>query len=134
VPVEKFSHEPVITFEMDKDRPGFTRREDDRNFGRTFSPLDVIEEIKFPIEDVLIQKEQRAQRLVLCRGSYMFVRRKVSKKSPDFFFSHRVGMAFAVEENEASYPVDVGLLRANAVVLYAQMLPHSVEELGLRTR
>ena len=64
----------------------------------------------------------------------MFLRGKVSKESPDFFFSHRFGMAFAVKENEAPYPIDISLLCANAVVPYAQVLPNPIEELGLGNR
>jgi hypothetical protein len=43
----------------------------------------------------------------------------MSEKFGDFFFAHFIGMTFAMKENEASDPVDVGLFSADAVVFDA---------------
>src|SRR5919106_6195714 len=89
-----------------------------RRFGNT---LDVIDEVEFSLEHLLVKKKQCAESLVLSRCGDALFDREMSEKLGDFFFAHFVRMAFAVEKNEAANPIDVGLLGADGVMFHAQM-------------
>ena len=53
------------------------------------------------------------------------------EEGADFLLAHFVGMPFAMKKNEATNPVDISLLRADAVAFYAQIAACSIEQLGL---
>jgi hypothetical protein len=101
--------------------------EHDRNFCRTFDPLHVVDEIEFAIEHLLVEKKQRGESLVLSRGGNVFLGGQMSQECGDFRFAHFFWMAFAVKENKAPAPIDVGLLGADAVMLQAQLPADAVE-------
>ena len=105
----------------------FGRRENDRQFCRTGDPLDVINEIEFSIEHLLVKKQQRAEGLILSgRGDILF-NGEMSEKSADFFLAHFVRVTFAMKENVTANPIDVRLLGADRVMFYAQMPPDTVK-------
>jgi hypothetical protein len=103
-------------------------------FGGRFNPLDVIDEIEFSFKNLLIQEQEGAERLILGGGGNMSLDSHVCEKGSDFCLAHFVWMAFAVEKNEAANPIEVGLFRADAVMLNAQMLTHTIEQLWRRSR
>lgn len=128
--VEKFPHELIRAVELIKNGARFRSGEYDRNFRRSFHALDVIHEIQLSLEDLLVKKEQRRQRLVLGRGGDMVLHRQTRQEDADFPFAHLFRMAFCMEEDEAANPIDVGLLRSEAVVLDAQMPADAIEQSG----
>lgn len=52
----------------------------------------------------------------------------MGEESGDLRFAHLSGMALLVEEDEASDPIDINGLGANAVVLDPQMPADTVEQ------
>ena len=108
----------------------FVAGEDDGDSWRAGDALDLIHETELSLENLLIKKEQRAERLVLSGRGNVALDRKVSQERADLFFAHRVRMAFVVEDDETSNPIDVSLFGADAVMLNAQMPADAVEELG----
>jgi len=79
-----------------------------------------VDEVSQPFElsaqDLLIEKQQRRECLVLGRRTDFGVARQVRKVGADLGLAHRLGVAFFVKENEPTNPADVGLLRSRAVV------------------
>ena len=56
-PVEKMDHEAVVAFELREHSARLRTSEDDWNFGWAFYPFDLVDEVEFPIEDLLIEEE-----------------------------------------------------------------------------
>jgi hypothetical protein len=77
---------------------------------------------------VLVEEKQRAEGLILSRGGDVQIRREVAEKRRDLRLAHLVGVAFAVEENEPPYPIDIGLLGAYGIALYSQMPTDAVQQ------
>ena len=90
-------------------------------------------ELKFAVEDVLVKEEQRTEGLVLGGGGDVAVKVEMGEKGGDFFFAHLVGMAFAVEEDEAANPIEVSVFCADAVTFDAKMPADAVEKCGRRS-
>jgi hypothetical protein len=67
-------------------------------------------------EDVAIQEEHRAERLVLRGGGHVAVGGECARECGDRLGPELPGMALAMEEDEATDPADVRLLRPAAVV------------------
>ena len=128
MPVKEVCHEAVIAFQPSEDATCFGRGKDDRQFGWTPHTLHSRDKIEFPVEDLLIEKKQGAQCLVLSGSRYLSFNREVAEESGDLRFAHLSGMALLVEEDEASDPIDVNGLGANAVVLDPQMPADTVEQ------
>jgi hypothetical protein len=122
------NHEAVIAFYVGKHGARFCPGEDDREFGRAPDTLHSNDEIEFPIEDLLIEKKQGAQRLILGGSSHVSFNREVAEEGGDFGFAHFVGMPLSMKEDEASNPIDVGLFGAQAVMLYAQVPADAIQE------
>jgi hypothetical protein len=61
-------------------------------------------------EDLLVQKHDGTQRLTLRRGSDMAFHSEMGEELLDFLPAHLARMPFAVKENEAPYPTQVGSL------------------------
>lgn len=72
-PVEKMDHEAVVALEVREHGARLGTGEGDWNLWRAFDPFDLVDEVEFPIEDLLVEEEQRAEGLVLGGGSNMFL-------------------------------------------------------------
>jgi hypothetical protein len=81
------------------------------------------------VEDCLIEKEQRAQGLILCGRRDMTINGQVGQKRFDFHLSHLGGMAFLMKQNKPLGPIDIGIFRPDGVMLRAQDVPHLIEQL-----
>jgi hypothetical protein len=99
----------------------------DRQTGWPFSAFDTFEPADFLLQNFLVQKEQSAQRLILCRRRHFSIARQRSEKLSHFYFIHLARMTFAVEKNEAPNPIDVRLLSAKAVVFATQRIANAIE-------
>lgn len=71
---------------------------------------------EWSIQDLLVQEQQRRQRLVLRRRAHLRLRRQVREVRPDLGLGHRVRVSLPVKEDEAADSPHVGLLRPGAVV------------------
>jgi hypothetical protein len=98
------------------------------NLRRPGDALDLVHEIELSLEYLGVKKEQGAERLVLSGRSDMALDGKVGEERGDFLFSHGVGVAFIVEEDEATNPVEINGLSANAVMLDAQVPADAIEQ------
>ena len=72
--------------------------------------------------------------MILGRSRYVSLDRKVGQKALDLGFAHGVRMALPMEQDESFYPVPIGLLGADAIMLQAQTLADPVQESGLGAR
>src|SRR5207248_6706812 len=128
--VEQFAHQPVIAFKLAEDRAGFGRREHHWQLRRTRHAFDAVDEIQFPIEDLLIKKQQRAERLVLSRRGNISLNREMTQEIRNLLFAHLVWMSFFVKQNETARPVEVRFLGTDGVTLRAQKPANAIEQLG----
>src|SRR5262245_450948 len=93
-----------------------------------FRPDDVVEPRQLDVENVAVQEEQCAQRLVLGRGRDLAVDGERGQERGYFGRAHLDRVPLAVEEDVPPDPVNVGLLGAAAVVPGADGLADAVEE------
>src|SRR5438067_1805926 len=121
-------HKAIITLEMSKDGTRFAFSKDDGEPRGTANALDAVDELQFPIEDVLVEKEQSREGLVLSRSGDVTIDSKMAQKCRDVFFGELTRVTFAVKKNKAADPIDIGLLGANAVTLDPQMPANAVEK------
>src|SRR5437870_8902362 len=110
-------HKAIIILEMSKDGTRFAVTKDHGQSSRAADALDAVDELQFPIEDVLVEKEQSREGLVLGRSGDVTIDRKMAQKCRDVFFGELTRVTFAVKKNKAADPIDIGLLGANAVTL-----------------
>ena len=82
------------------------------------------------LENVLVEEEQSAERLVLRGRRDVAVDGEIAQEVVNFGFRHFDGMAFAVEQDELPGPVVVGVLGANGVVADAAGVAKAIEEFG----
>src|SRR4051794_18783504 len=104
-----------------------------KNYGKTCRFARAFHRIQptdFLFEHLLVKKEQRAQRLILSRGSDVAIASQGGQKSCYLRFSHLGGVTFAVEKNVSPDPIDVGLLGSDAVMLQANDVADEIEQFG----
>src|SRR2546423_807837 len=106
----------------------FPAREHDRDLRRALHPFDVVEEIEFTFQNLLVEKKQRGEGLVLSGGRNLFFDGQKAKEGCNLLLAHFVGVPFVMEENEAADPIDVGLLGPQAVMLHAQVPVDALEQ------
>ena len=102
-------------------------REHDRKLRRARNALNVVDEIEFSVEHLLVEKEQRAESLILGGCSDIPFDRQMGEKSGDFLLAHFVRMPLAMKENVTANPIDVGLFGADGVMFHAQMPADPIE-------
>ncbi len=105
--VEQARHQPLLAGEPFAQSRCFISGENHRQTTRLFHPRDTIEPGQLPIQHHPIKKKQRTERLILCRRSHIPVNGKMRKKRLDFLFTHLIRVAFIVEQNKPTYPVDI---------------------------
>lgn len=81
------------------------------------------------VQDVAIEKEQGAERLVLRGGSNILIDGEIGQEGLHLGRPHLLGMALVVEEDEAPDPVGIGLAGARRVVHQADGVIHLFEQL-----
>ena len=82
------------------------------------------------MQDVTVQEQQPAQRLVLGGRGHFALDGQGTEEAGDLGGAHLGGTTLGVEENVLADPSYVGLLGAAAAVAKAVGFPHAVEELG----
>jgi len=80
------------------------------------------------VEDIPVEEEHSAERLVLGGGGHLPDDGQVGKEIPEFACAYIFRVAFVVEQDEVANPVDVGLFGAAGVVFEAQGVANLVEE------
>jgi hypothetical protein len=94
-------------------------REHHRQAGRTPGAHQVVDPRHVAAEDVPVEEQQRAERLVLRGGGHGAGRGQCVQERRDRLVPQLAGMAPAVEDDEAANPGHVGLLGPSAVVARA---------------
>jgi hypothetical protein len=107
----------------------FSWGKDKGQLRRARNALDVVDEVQFSVEYLLIKKQQRTESLILSRCGDALLDSEMSEKVGDFFLAHVVRVAFAMKENVTANPIDIRLLGADRIMFYPQMPPNSVEQL-----
>jgi hypothetical protein len=79
-------------------------------------------------EDLAVEEQQRRLGLVLGRRRDRAIDREVRQKGLDLRSAERCGMAHAVKVNEATCPLDIGLLGADRIVAHPQRLAQAGEQ------
>ena len=102
-------------------------RENHGKFWRFFRALNLLQPADLVLEHLFVEKKQRAQRLILGGSRDVAMARQMSKELRYLLFRHFGRMAFVVVNNEPLDPVDVCLLRANAVMLSPNYVAHLIE-------
>jgi len=69
--------------------------------------------------------------MVLRGGSHFPLDSQIGKEAGDLHLDQMAGLALSVEEDEASDPADVGILRPTAVVLHEERSSGFAEKPGL---
>ena len=103
-------------------------RQNDGQPRRRARALDVLEPRELVLEDVAVQKQNRAFRLILRGRGDAAPDREVGQECLDVRGSELRRVALAVIDDEAFNPVDVRLLGADAVMLEADLFAHPVEQ------
>lgn len=132
--VEELGHETVVAFELGDDGVSLGAGKNDGELGRAADTFDAGDEVEFAVEDLLKEKEQGAEGLILGGGGDVSVNGKVAEERGNLFLPHGIGMAFAMKENEAANPIEVNLFGADAVAFDAKMPADAVEEFRRRRR
>ena len=125
--VEQFSHQSILAIDACKHGLRFCGRENDGNFGRACNALDVIDEVELSLQHLLVKEQQGTKSLILSRCGDAFFYREISQKFGDFFLAHFLWMAFAMEQNESAYPINVRLLGPNGVMFDPQLPAYAIE-------
>jgi len=82
-------------------------------------------------EDLFVQEQEGAQRLIMGRGADLGIDGQGRKEPGDLRLTHLGWMADAVEEDEPLDPSYVRLLGPPAVVPRADRFTYAIKELGL---
>jgi hypothetical protein len=95
---------------------------------RSPRPHDILEPRLILMQDVAVEKQQRAQRLVLRRRRHPSFDGERAEKLRDLRRPHFDGMALAVKQDVSADPRDVGLLGAAAPVAQPVGLAHAIQQ------
>jgi hypothetical protein len=132
--VEKLPDETVRAIEALEHTRHFVPRQNHRQARRPLRVLDADDPWQTDGEHIAIQEEERATRQVLrCRRNAA-LDGEIGQELGNLGRAHFGRMTLAVKQDEASNPVQIGLLGANAVVLYTYAVADLIEEGTLRGR
>lgn len=126
--VEEFGHQLVGAGEAGDDAEDLFVGEDGGEALGAFGADGAGGEVEFDAEHFAVEEEDGAEGLVLGGGGDASFDGEVGKEGLDLGGAHLAGVAFVVEEDEASDPGDVGLFGADRVVLAADGVSDLVEE------
>jgi hypothetical protein len=114
--------------EMVKNGEHLLARQDDGQSNGFLRALDSVQPRQLVAEDILVQTEKRALRLILCRCGDLVSDGKVGQETLDLGCAHGCRKSLAVEADEALNPVEVRLLGADAVVSKADPIAYLIEQ------
>ena len=80
------------------------------------------------VEHLRVHEQQGAQRLALRGGAHAGLRGEMREECADRHPSHLMRVALVVEQHEASYPLDEGLLGAATIVPHTDGFSEPVEQ------
>src|SRR6266700_2402909 len=128
--VEQAGHQQSRAAQLGKQPLHLLHRKHRRQAHRTFRPRHAVEPAQTAPEHLLVEKQQRGERLPLggCRDAAF--RRQVRQEGGRLGFAKLGRVPLAVEINIALDPMNIGLLRAAAVIQAPDRGPYLVEQSG----
>ena len=127
-PIEQKRHESRRAFEPAQHGPHLVPGQDDGQALRALGADDLVHPREIDCQDLPVQEEQGAQRLVLRGRGDLPLDCEGAQEARDFGRPHVGGVALVVEEDVAADPRDVGLLGAAAVMSGADGYADAVEQ------
>lgn len=98
---------------------------------RALCAFDPLQPPNVVLEHFPIQKQKRAERLVLSRGRDAAVAGQMGKKLGDLGLRHFLGMPLPMIKNEPTDPIAVGPFRSEAEMFSPDDVPDLREQSGL---
>jgi len=132
--VEEIGDEERGPFEMGEDEFGFRGGEDDGDADGAVGAGDVGEMIQRSEKDILIQKEESVECLVLCGGGDIFLHGEMREKLFGVGLTEAERVLRVMIDDVAADPIEIRLFRALAVVADAHGGADFFQELGLLHR
>ena len=114
--VQEQRDEVDVAGQMTEQGADLVARQHDGASLRTLRPDHEFEALEVPVQNLPIQKEERARGLVLRGRAHAALGGEVSQERRDFRGSHARGVREVVKPHESANPKDVRLLGAAAVV------------------
>jgi hypothetical protein len=132
--IEQPGHQPMHPFDVRKHRAHLRLREDGGQPARLLRAQHVVQPRQFHPQDLLVEKENRRQRLVLRGGRDVALRGESRKEGRYLRGAHIAGMAHPMEDHEAPHPMGISAFRAQTVVPHpdgrAKMLQQARSGIG----
>jgi hypothetical protein len=125
--VKEGTDQPRNAVDLGQHQPDLLSAENHGDVLGPFGVDQVSQPRKFALQDLLVEKQQGSQRLILGRRADVSFG-ETRKKGANLGLGQGFGMALAVEDDEAPNPSDVGLLGARAIVTGSQAFPDLVKK------
>ena len=119
--IEQRRHDPRNASQLVQHVSNLGRAEHDRHLRRHPRPWKQLDHANVQTQYVAIEKQDAAQRLVLCRCRDVLFNGQPYQKRRDLRCAKPSGMTPAMEHDEAPDPMDVGVLSPPAVVPRADL-------------
>ncbi len=132
-PVQDDDDDPDLARQLFQDATDFVAAEHNRHPNRQAGPRHIVEPADFNAEHVLVQKQQRAERLILRGGTDVSLDCEPGQKRRDFSGAHLGRVRLSVKHDVTVNPVDVRFLRPAAVMPRPYGVPYPIEELRRRS-
>src|SRR5207253_8201208 len=116
--------------QLPEQRPDLAARQHHRQAHGPLRPHQIVEPAQLPTEDLLVQKKQRGECLILRRCRDVALGGEMAEERRHLGFPERGRMTLAAPVDEVPDPVHVSLLRAAAVVQPPDRLVHLLEKAG----
>ena len=133
-PVKQARHQPPGPVKLREQSLHLGYRKYRRQPRRTFGALQTIQPRQRLVERLLVQKEQRGERLVLSRGCDIPIAHEMIEECRHLCLAQLARMARAVEMDEPLDPVHIGFLRAAAIVTARDRVAHPIQQARARGR
>jgi hypothetical protein len=130
-PVKQRDDDARDTRQLIQDGTNLIDTEHYRDPHRAVCMRHVLDSSGLKAKDLTIEKQQRAERLVLCRRADLRFNRKVREVPIYLVTAHLRRMPLTVIDNEQPYPRDVGFFGPAAVVTKTDGCADPIEQLWL---
>lgn len=131
-PVEQLGAEPeraAASLDRVEDLLDLLGRGDHRQSRRALRP-DVVQGAQVDLQRLLVEEDQRVQRLHLRADGDVAVDGQMRQELIDVRRAQVAGMPLAVKQNEPPRPIDVAFLSAEGVVADAEQVAELIEQAG----
>ena len=132
--IQQARHQPFHALQLLEEPARLGLRQHHRGAHRPLGPHHAGEPGEILSEDLLVQKQQRRQRLILRGGRDIALRREPAQERLHLARAELGGMPRPVVEDEPADPEPIGLLGPPAVAALANLAAEAVAQPGLSYR